>query len=47
MSQQTMWKMAVVTLVVGAVLGAGLGASVLDGGSDAQSPDDPDRKSVV
>ena len=41
MSQQTMWKMAVVTLVVGAVLGAGLGASVLDGGSDAQSPDDP------
>ncbi|PSQ47704.1 hypothetical protein BRD19_08685 [Halobacteriales archaeon SW_7_65_23] len=41
MPERTVWAIALLTLVVGAVLGAGLATSVLDDGSDEQTPNDP------
>ena len=41
MPERTVWAIALLTLVVGAVLGAGLATSVLDDGSDEQNPNDP------
>ena len=41
MPERTVWAIALLTLVVGAVLGAGLAMSVLDDGSDEQNPNDP------
>jgi len=41
MPQRTVWAIALLTLVVGAALGAGLATSVLDDGADEQTPEDP------
>ena len=41
MPERTVWAIALLTLIVGAVLGAGLATSVFDDGSDAQTPNDP------